>query len=67
MQIKLFKSPLALVMGIALSIVVFATACNSGGTTNSIDSTTVKPADTTPAPDTTHMDTATTRPVKGGN
>ena len=67
MQMKLFKSPFAIVAGVAISIVILATACNSGGTTNSVDSTSVKPADTTPAPDTTHMDTATTRPVKGGN
>lgn len=42
-------------------------ACNSQEAEKKEDATTVKPADTAPAVDTTHMDSATTRPVKGGN
>ena len=41
--------------------------CNSHKAEKTEENTTIKPADTTPAIDTAHMDSATTRPVKGGN
>ncbi|MCC6290275.1 MAG: hypothetical protein IT249_20545 [Chitinophagaceae bacterium] len=58
------KSTLAIVSGILMFTLTIA-ACNSQEKKE--DSTTVKPADTVPAADTIRMDTATTRPVKGGN
>ncbi|MFT3748472.1 MAG: hypothetical protein QM768_09160 [Agriterribacter sp.] len=60
------KSTLFILSGIFMLVLTIA-ACNSQEAEKKEDATTVKPADTTPAVDTTHMDTATTRPVKGGN
>lgn len=42
-------------------------ACNSQEAEKKEEPATVKPVDAAPAMDTTHMDTATTRPVKDGN
>ena len=65
------KSILHIISGIIL-LATTATACGSGAETEkqpADTSTTVKPADTPPASpaDTTHMDSANTKPVKGTN
>lgn len=60
------KSTLIIVSGILMLVLTIA-ACNSQEADKKEDATSIKPADTAPAVDTTHMDTATTRPVKGGN
>ncbi|MBS1749052.1 MAG: hypothetical protein JST63_04040 [Bacteroidetes bacterium] len=66
MLCKFRKSAHIIILGMAVTLVTFA-SCNSGQEEKKEDATTVKPADNTPAVDTTHMDSATTRPVKGGN
>lgn len=48
-------------------IILTIAACNSQEAEKKEDATTVKPVEAAPAVDSTHMDTATTRPVKGGN
>ncbi|MFT3700776.1 MAG: hypothetical protein QM802_00275 [Agriterribacter sp.] len=71
---KITSSSLLIISGIALFFIL-ATACNSGADAEKkADDTTAtaKPADTSTAKpalpaDTTHMDTASTRPVKGTN
>ncbi len=60
------KLPLILILGMAVTFVTFA-SCNSQQEEKKEDATTVKPAESAPAVDTTHMDSATTRPVKAGN
>ena len=50
-----------------LLLAVTIIGCNSHKAEKTEENTTIKPADTTPAIDTAHMDSATTRPVKGGN
>ncbi|MBN8786426.1 MAG: hypothetical protein J0I84_05000 [Terrimonas sp.] len=60
------KSTLLILSGIFMLVLTIA-ACNSQEAQQKEEATTVKPVDTAPAVDTTHMDTATTRPVKGGN
>ncbi len=60
------KSTLIIVSGILMIILTIA-ACNSQEAEKKENATTVKPVEAAPAVDSTHMDTATTRPVKGGN
>lgn len=60
------KSTLVILSGIFMVMLAFA-ACNNQQVEKKEDGTSLKPADTTPAVDTSHMDSATTRPVKGGN
>lgn len=60
------KSALAIVLGTTVVLLTFA-SCNSQQTEKKEDATTVKPAESAPAIDSTHMDSATTRPVKAGN
>ena len=60
------KSTVVIFSGVFMLMFTIA-ACNSQQAEKKEDATTVKPADTAPATDTTHMDSATTRPVKGGN
>lgn len=69
-MVNMRKSTLFIISGIAM-LVLTATACGSGAESAkpATDSITTTPSDTPPAAavDTTHMDTATTRPVKGTN
>ncbi|MCC7523779.1 MAG: hypothetical protein IT250_03095 [Chitinophagaceae bacterium] len=60
------KSTLIIVSGILMIMLAIA-ACNSQEAEKKEDPATVKPVEAAPAMDTTHMDTATTRPVKDGN
>lgn len=55
------------IVSATLMFMLTIAACDSPKVEKKEDPATVAPANTAPAADTTHMDTATTRPVKGGN
>lgn len=66
-MLKNFRESTVVILSGMFLFAVTITACNSQESEKAEEPTTIKPADTAPAIDTAHMDSATTRPVKGGN
>lgn len=65
-----FRKPTVIIVSGILMIMLAIAACNSPEAEKKEDATTVQPAEAappTPTVDSTQMDSATTRPVKGGN
>lgn len=66
-MLKNFRESTVIILSGMFLFAMTIIACNSHEAEKTEEHTTIKPADTTPAIDTAHMDSATTRPVKGGN
>ena len=66
-MLKNFRESTVVILSGMFLLAVTITACNSPEAEKTEEPTTIKPADTAPAIDTANMDSATTRPVKGGN